>query len=96
MRAQLERLVEVAKLATSPSSRAVQHRRARRSRRSFTVPALQRARGCRTVYIEQLTSALPGQHEDVDHYLEVMNHLSTEALTPRRARSSSHEMIRDT
>jgi hypothetical protein len=35
------------------------------------------------VYIEQLTSALYlDKHEDVDHYLEVMNQLSAEALTP--------------
>jgi hypothetical protein len=35
------------------------------------------------VYIEQLTSALYlDKHEDVDDYMEVMNHLSTEALTP--------------
>jgi len=35
------------------------------------------------VYIEQLTSALYlDKREDVDHYLEVLNRLSTEALTP--------------
>ena len=35
------------------------------------------------VYIEQLTSALYlDKREDVDHYLEVMNALSTAALTP--------------
>jgi len=35
------------------------------------------------VYIEQLTSALYlDSREDVDHYLEVMNDLSTQALTP--------------
>jgi transcriptional regulator with XRE-family HTH domain len=35
------------------------------------------------VYLEHLTSALYlDSHDDVDHYLEVMNHLSTEALTP--------------
>src|SRR6202021_1578035 len=35
------------------------------------------------VYIEQLTSALYlDKRDDVDHYLEVMNRLSTEALTP--------------
>jgi transcriptional regulator with XRE-family HTH domain len=35
------------------------------------------------VYLEHLTSALYlDSRDDVDHYLEVMNHLSTEALTP--------------
>jgi len=37
------------------------------------------------VYIEQLTSALYlDGREDVDHYREVMNELSTQALTPDR------------
>jgi Domain of unknown function (DUF5753)/Helix-turn-helix domain len=37
------------------------------------------------VYIEQLTSALYlDNREDVDHYREVMNELSTQALTPDR------------
>jgi hypothetical protein len=35
------------------------------------------------VYIEQLTSALYlDKREDVDHYLETMNNLSTKALSP--------------
>jgi hypothetical protein len=35
------------------------------------------------VYTEHLTSALYlGRRENVDHYTEVVNHLSTEALTP--------------
>ena len=35
------------------------------------------------VYIEQLTSAMYlEQRQDVEHYLEVMDHLSGEALTP--------------
>jgi hypothetical protein len=35
------------------------------------------------VYIEQLTSALYlDDREDVDHYLEIMNELSTQALPP--------------
>jgi transcriptional regulator with XRE-family HTH domain len=38
------------------------------------------------VYIEQLTSALYlSGREDVDHYLEVMNELSGQALTPARS-----------
>jgi hypothetical protein len=46
---------------------------------------------------EQLTSALYlDKHEDVDHYLEVMNHLSTEALTPAQSTKFITEIIRDT
>jgi transcriptional regulator with XRE-family HTH domain len=38
------------------------------------------------VYIEQLTSALYlDSRQDVDHYMEVMNNLSTQALTPARS-----------
>ena len=38
------------------------------------------------VYSEQLTSALYlDKREDVEHYMEVMNHLSTEALTPAQS-----------
>jgi hypothetical protein len=48
------------------------------------------------VYIEQLTSALYlDKREDVDDYLEVMNHLSTEALTPAQSTKFIAEMIRD-
>jgi transcriptional regulator with XRE-family HTH domain len=39
------------------------------------------------VYIEQLTSALYlDDRQDIDHYMEVMNDLSTEALTPMALR----------
>jgi hypothetical protein len=48
------------------------------------------------VYIEQLTSALYlDKRDDVDHYLEVMNHLSTEALTPAQTVKFITEVIRD-
>jgi len=48
------------------------------------------------VYIEQLTSALYlDKREDVDHYMEVMNHLSTEALTPASSSRFVAEIIRD-
>jgi hypothetical protein len=49
------------------------------------------------VYIEQLTSALYlDKREDVDHYLEVMNHLSTEALTPAETGRFLAEIIKET
>src|SRR5581483_8291144 len=50
---------------------------------SFTVLRFSEPEVPDVVYLEQLTSALYlDKREDVDHYLEVMNHLSTEALTP--------------
>jgi hypothetical protein len=49
------------------------------------------------VYIEQLTSALYlDKREDVDHYMEVMNHLSTEALTPAESVRFIAEIILQT
>jgi Domain of unknown function (DUF5753)/Helix-turn-helix domain len=49
------------------------------------------------VYIEQLTSALYlDKREDVDHYLEVMNNLSTEALTPAETAKFLAEIIKET
>ena len=49
------------------------------------------------VYIEQLASALYlDKREDVDHYMEVMNHLSTEALTPAASARFLTEIIRET
>jgi hypothetical protein len=48
------------------------------------------------VYIEQLTSALYlDGREDVDHYLEVMNDLSTEALTPDRSAALLAEITKE-
>ena len=50
---------------------------------SFTVLRFSEPEVPDVVYIEQLTSALYlDKRDDVDHYLEVMNQLSTEALTP--------------
>ena len=49
------------------------------------------------MYIEQLTSALYlNKREDVDHYLEVMNHLSAEAFTPARTARLLAEITRET
>jgi DNA-binding XRE family transcriptional regulator len=50
---------------------------------SFTVLRFSEPEVPDVVYIEQLTSALYlDNRDDVDHYMEVMNQLSTEALTP--------------
>jgi transcriptional regulator with XRE-family HTH domain len=49
------------------------------------------------VYIEQLTSALYlDARTDVDHYLEVMNQLSTDALTPAKTTDFISKIISDT
>jgi transcriptional regulator with XRE-family HTH domain len=48
------------------------------------------------VYIEQLTSALYlDKREDVDHYLEVLNSLSTEALPPAQTLDFIARAIRE-
>jgi len=48
------------------------------------------------VYIEQLTSALYlDKREDVEHYLEVMNNLSAEALTPARTAQFLEEILKE-
>jgi hypothetical protein len=97
MRAQLERLLEVAKLRhvtiqVVPFSRGG-HAAAGGS---FTVLRFSEPEVPDVVYIEQLTSALYlDKLDDVDHYLEVMNHLSTEALTPPQSVKFITEIIRD-
>jgi len=48
------------------------------------------------VYIEQLTSALYlDDRDDVDHYMEVMNRLSAEALTPAGTQRFLTEIARE-
>jgi hypothetical protein len=98
MQAQLERLIEVAQLRhvtvqVVPFSRGG-HTAAGGS---FTVLRFGEPEVPDVVYIEQLTSALYlDKREDVDHYMEVMNHLSTEALTPAASARFLAEIIRDT
>jgi transcriptional regulator with XRE-family HTH domain len=49
------------------------------------------------IYIEHLTSALYLEgRSDVDHYMEVMNRLSAEALTPAHTARFIKDMISDT
>jgi hypothetical protein len=49
------------------------------------------------VYIERLTSALYlEKRQDVDHYMEVMDHLSTQALTPAATTRFLTEITRET
>ena len=97
MRDQLKRVIEVAELRqvtvqVVPFSRGG-HAAAGGS---FTVLRFGEPDVPDVVYIEQLTSALYlDKREDVDHYLEVMNHLSTEALTPAKSVSFITEIIRE-
>ena len=84
MRAQLEHLAEVARLR-HVTIQVVPFARGGHAAAggSFTVLRFSEPEVPDVVYLEQLTSALYlDKLEDVDHYLEVMNHLSTEALTP--------------
>jgi transcriptional regulator with XRE-family HTH domain len=49
------------------------------------------------VYVEQLTSAIYlGQRSDVEHYLEVVDRLSGEALTPAATRDFIEQIITET
>jgi Domain of unknown function (DUF5753)/Helix-turn-helix domain len=97
MRAQLDHLVEVSGLRhvtiqVVPFSRGG-HAAAGGS---FTVLRFGEPEVPDVVYIEQLTSALYlDKHEDVDHYMEVMNHLSAEALTPTDSARFVAGIIRD-
>jgi hypothetical protein len=98
MQAQLKRLIEVTAMRhvtvqVVPFSRGG-HAAAGGS---FTVLRFGEPEVPDVVYIEQLTSALYlDKREDVDHYMEVMNHLSTEALTPAASARFLAEIIRDT
>jgi hypothetical protein len=98
MRAQLNRLLEVAGLRhvtiqVVPFSRGG-HAAAGGS---FTVLRFGDADVPDIVYLEQLTSALYlDKREDVDHYMEVMNQLSTEALTPAETAGFLAEILAET
>ena len=84
MREQLNRLIEVAALPRI-TVQVVPFRRGGHAGAggSFTVLRFGQPDLPDVAYIEQLTSALYLERRaDVDHYLEVMNRLSAEALTP--------------
>ena len=97
MRAQLNRLIEVAALPqviiqVAPFGRGG-HAAAGGS---FTVLRFADPVLLDVVYIEQLTSALYlDNRDDVDHYMEVMNRLSAEALTPARTARFLTEITRE-
>lgn len=86
MRVQLRHLVEVAALPTV-TLQVVPFSRGGHSAAggSFTILRFGEPQVPDVVYLEQLTSALYlDSRDEVDHYMEVVNSLSTEALTPGR------------
>jgi DNA-binding XRE family transcriptional regulator len=97
MRAQLNHLTEVAELPTV-TIQVVPFGRGGHAAASgsFTILRFAEPALPDVVYIEHLTSALylekPG---DIDHYMEVMNHLSTQALTPADTTRFLTEMTRE-
>jgi hypothetical protein len=98
MRAQLNRLIEVAELR-QVTIQVVPFRRGGHAAAggSFTVLRFGEPEVPDVVYIEQLTSALYlDKRDDVEHYLEVMNHLSTEALTPAGTARFLAQITRET
>jgi hypothetical protein len=98
MRAQLERLAEVAGLP-QVTIQVVPFGRGGHAAAggSFTILRFAEQELPDIVYIEQLTSALYlDDREDVDHYLEVTNELSAQALTPARTARLLAEITRET
>ena len=98
MRAQLNHLTEVARLP-QVTIQVVPFGRGGHAAAggSFTVLRFAEQELPDIVYIEQLTSALYlDDSEDVDHYLEVMNELSAQALTPARTARFLTEITRET
>ena len=98
MRAQLARLIEVASLPRV-TIQVVPFAGGGHAAAggSFTVLRFAEPEIPDIVYIEHLTGALYlDSREDVDHYLEVMNDLSTEALTPARSAALLAEITKET
>jgi len=97
MRAQMERLAEVANLP-QVTIQVVPFGGGGHAAAggSFTILRFAEPELPDVVYIEQLTSALYlDSCEDVDHYREVMNELSTQALTPDRTARVLAEITRE-
>jgi hypothetical protein len=98
MRAQLSHLQEVAGLP-SVTLQVMPFRRGGHAGAggSFTVLRFGEPDLPDVVYLEQLTSALYlDRRSHVDHYMEVMNRLSADALTPSESASFLGEIIRET
>jgi transcriptional regulator with XRE-family HTH domain len=98
MRAQLKRLIEVAE-PRHVTLQVVPFRMGGHAAAggSFTILRFSESDVPDVVYVEQLTSALYlDRREDVDHYMEIMNQLSIQALPPAESRNFLAEIIRDT
>jgi transcriptional regulator with XRE-family HTH domain len=98
MRGQPNRLVEVAALP-HVTVQVVPFRRGGHAGEggSFTLLRFRQADLPDVAYIEQLTSALYlERRDDVDHYMEIMNRLAAEALTPAATTRFLKEVIRET
>jgi hypothetical protein len=98
MRAQLSHIQEVAGLPTV-TLQVMPFRRGGHAGAggSFTVLRFGEPDLPDVVYIEQLTSALYLERRaHVDHYMEVMNRLSADALTPAETEGFLGEIIRET
>jgi hypothetical protein len=98
MRAQLSRLLEVGDLR-QVTLQVVPFRRGGHAAAGGSFALLRFAEPDLpdVVYIEQLTSALYlERRSDVDHYMEIMNRLSAEALTPAGSTQLIKEIIRET
>jgi hypothetical protein len=97
MRAQLSHLLEIAELPNVTLQVMPFHSGGHAGAGgSFTVLRFGEPDLPDVVYIEQLTSALYLERRThVDHYMEVMNHLSTEALTPASTTCYIGEIIRE-
>ena len=98
MRAQLEHLTEVAALP-QVTVQVIPFRRGAHAAAggSFTILRFAEPELPDIVYIEQLTSALYlDNREDVDHYMQVMNELSAQALTPELSARFLAEITRET
>jgi len=98
MRAQMSRLIEVAALP-HVTIQVVPFARGGHAAASgsFTILRFAQADLRDVVYMEQLTSALYlDKRDDIDHYMEVMNHLSDQALTPAQSARFLTEIAEDT
>ena len=98
MRAQLQRLIEMAELR-HVTVQVVPFARGGHAAAggSFTMLRFADPDVPDVVYIEQLSSALYlDKREHVDQYLEVLNELSTEALTPAQSTRFLAEIIAET
>ncbi len=98
MRAQLARLIEMADLP-QVTLQVVPFRRGGHAAAggSFSVLRFGEPDLPDVVYIEQLTSALYLERRaDVDHYMEIMNRLSAEALTPAKTARLLRDIMQET